>query len=161
MKTKRAIFFSLFNAHIIYALHISGTAGKAQIANLQPIQNKAIRNLFNHRTRESNIKIHQINKLLIINQLFYLQSVSHLHQIMNGTIHWNTHIKLNNETHSYRTRQAHLISGSKIRTTRFGTNAVIYKAKENFNKLDENIKPLSLKLFKREVKNKLFKNIIK
>lgn len=139
----------------MYGLNIWGVTNKTFISKIQILQNKAIKNLFNHHYLESTDRIHHTHKLLTVDDLLYMKSVTHIHNIVRGDIHTNTHLSRNNEVHQHKTRNAAHIVCAQLRTNRCGTLSTLNHATKQYNAVDDKVKLLPHIQFKKHIKSTL------
>lgn len=125
---------------------------KSDLKQLQTIQNKAIKNLFQYERMESTQKIHSENNILTVEQYAHHRTALHVHQILNNSVRSNAVIVSNNQIHKYNTRSATNIHTERIHTKRFGNRQALWKANQIYNELPEKIKKLNYEKFKLESK---------
>lgn len=147
-RTLNSIYYALFNSHLIYGILVWSCASKSKINKIKIIQNRAIRNLFNIKKRESTKQMYKTLNIFPVNAIIkYTQSI-HVHNILHSHIHSNSQTLLLKCNHTYNTRRPnHLVLG-RNKTTRMGLNSVIYRSIKTYNQLPEEFKDLSKSKFK-------------
>ena len=105
--------FSLVYSHIIYTIHVWGSAGKSELDKIFILQKRAIRLISNKAKRSSipgplastNPMFYKL-EILKINDIFTLQIAKFIYKSLIGDTPENFHewFKLNCDSHSYNTR---------------------------------------------------------
>lgn len=137
---KRQIFFALFSSRITYGIMIWYSAFKIHINQLQIIQNKAIRNLYNHPITVSNKHIHKQNNIQTLEENSNTIMALHIYNIIHNSIHTTSNIQQINNVHNYNTRAAINIYIEHTNTTQYGSRKATRQAAMAFNKLPLQIK---------------------
>ena len=107
------IYYSLVYSHIVYAIHVWGSAGKSELDKIFILQKRAIRLISNKAKRPSipgplastNPMFYKL-EILKINDIFTLQIAKFIYKSLIGDAPENFHewFKLNCDSHSYNTR---------------------------------------------------------
>lgn len=151
-KTKRMVYFSMFNSNVVYGITSWGAAYKTKIQELQVIQNRAIKNLFCLNRRTSTKQIHEKNNILMINQQYQLRATLLIHNIKNQYIHNNSHLPQVSDIHHFNLRSSNNIRLKRFNTVNFGKNSAMWKAILLYNQVPETLKSFNKKKFEKKFK---------
>lgn len=151
-KLKRSVFFSLFHSKISYGIAIwSSSFSTENLAKIQTIQNRAIKNLYKYPRLENTNKIHKEKKILKIIDYKKIMLATHINNIINDDIKTITKLQINNQIHHHFTRNHYQIHSNKIYTTRFGKYSSMNNAINIYNRIPHSIKNNNKKQFKKEI----------
>lgn len=145
---KRQLFFAVFSSRLNYGISIWSSASDTDLKQIQTLQNKAIRNLFQHDRMERTKFIHEENKILTVKQQTHYQLANHAHNIHNKHIISTTTIKTNSQYHNHYTRNATHIHVDRTNTKRWGSKQSINRAIQIYNAMPNDMKMLNNKQFK-------------
>jgi hypothetical protein len=147
------MFSSLFSSRLTYGILVWFSANSSDLKQLQTLQNKALRNLFQHDRMERTKVIHTENNVLTIKQQAHHQLANHIHNIKHNYIISTTTLRTNDQYHSYNTRQAMHIHTEHPNTNRFGVKQVLRNASQIYNSILGDMKILNKEKFKLASKN--------
>lgn len=106
---KSSIFYCLFHSTISYGIIVWGNTYLKNMAMLQRIQNKAIKNLYGLNHRSSTTEIHKRFGILTLELHKKMIQAMQIHNMKTKKIKTNVDIIQNSEMHSYSTRTANNI----------------------------------------------------
>lgn len=144
----------LFHSHIMYGIESYSSATSEKIAELQILRNKAIRNLFGSVKGTSNYKIQ--NNISPERYLIRMNLVIQTHNIIHNNLKSNTKLNMNNNSHNYNTRTSNHLKLNIIKTSRYGKDSELQKAKSEYNEIPESFKSLTKYQFKCENRKYFF-----
>lgn len=148
------LYFAFFSSLLEYGIEFFGTSTIGKTAELQVIQNRAIKNLFNLDRLTSTVAIHKDFKILKVKDMFQFKSMKLVHSVDNKLIHSNTKIILNNQIHNHNTRHAGDIHiGNNLRFTLASFNT-------EYNKLDISTRKLNKNMFTKNMKEIIFSKFL-
>lgn len=96
---KNQLFHAMFHSRITYGMLIWSTSNGNTTNELQTLQNRAIRNLFQHQARERIQSMHTQHYILTLKQHTAYLRATHMYNIKNKLLRTNTKLTLNNEIH--------------------------------------------------------------
>ena len=126
-------YYSLVYSHIVYAIHVWGSAGKSELDKIFILQKRAIRLISNKAKRPSipgplvstNPMFYKL-EILKINDIFTLQIAKYIYKSLIGDTHdW---FKLNCDSHSYNTRSNYTDINNIVKSN----NIFIHSARTSF-----------------------------
>ena len=137
---KKMIYHALFETHIAYLIPIWGRAYDQSIKNLQVIQNRALRNVFQLERLTNRVQMytHEVENCLSIRALLYLNTATIVYNIIHKNIHSNitfTRIVTRN------TRRKNQLHPQKARTS-YGSRCLLTFGPKMFNDVPDDIKKL-------------------
>lgn len=147
---KKSLYHSMFLSHVLYCISIYGSTTNNNIIQIQRVQNKAVKNLFERNRFDSPRLILQELKLLSIIDSYELFACAHIHMIKRKQLHSITQIEERHHTHD--TRQRGNLWTCKIHSTTWGENNPLRRAVNLYNNLElslkqeENVKSFKKKL---------------
>lgn len=153
---KKQIFYSLFHSKLTYGLLVWYHTFKTNLVELQTLQNKAIRNLFQYDSRQHINEMHSNEKIPTLNQFADYTLLTHIHNIDNKFILSNTNTTRRNQIHTHNTRTSSHLATNLSTTTRHGLLQPLRKGILLYNGLQENIKNLNQNLFKNKIKEIIY-----
>lgn len=118
--TKRMVFFAFFSSIMDYGIEIYGKSCKTKLKELQVLQNRALKNLFNFDHYTSTYGLHKTLNIFPVNYKFQLKLLTLVHNVKNNFLHNNSIIINNNSVHNYNTRSSNFIHNSS-----FGINSIL------------------------------------
>lgn len=148
-KSKRTIFYALFHPYVLYGLPIWGSACKTNMDQIQKLQNRALKNLYNMPFRTPTSKVHKETEVLKIIDSYFISSVINIHNILNSQT--NSNININTEKQKS-LRNDHQIRNIKVNTTKHGINGVLHSAIAAYNSLEKEQKELTTRKLKEQLK---------
>lgn len=125
---KRQLFIAMFSSRLNYGILVWSSAFETDLKQTQKLQNKAIRNLFQHNRFERTKAIHEENTILTIKQQTHYQLANHIHSIKQKHINSTTSITTNNQYHHHNTRRAMHIYSDRPNTKRYGKKQSLNRA---------------------------------
>lgn len=152
--TKRMLYYAFFSSLLEYGIEFYGTSAIGKTAELQVIQNRAIKNLFNLDRLTSTVAIHKDFKILKVKDMFQLKLMKLVHSVDNKLFHSNTKIILNNQIHQHNTRHAgdiHISNNHRSSLASFNTE---------YNKLDVSTRKLNRNMFSKNMKEVIFSKFL-
>lgn len=156
VNVRHSIYYALFHSHIIYGIETYSSTNLTKIAEIQVLQNKAIRNLFDNEKGTSNYNLHLKNNILPVRYIIKMKHVIQIHNMLHNNIKSNTFLVKNSDSHKHNTRIANNIKMDKTQTSRYGKTSALHLAKSEYNKLPESYKILSKNQFKYAIKKYYF-----
>lgn len=141
-KLRYTIYNTLVKPHLMYLIEIWGSAAKTKLANLQIIQNKIIKMLFNYPYLTATSKIYEDTKIMNIRQLYTYNVCIFVRKALSKTIHTNITLKKYKHVTKRSTRRASLIVLPKARTN-YGKKTITFEGVQLFNKVPSHIKNVS------------------
>lgn len=148
----KTIYHSMFHSHILYGAALLNCSSKTTVDELQVIQNRAIRNLYNIPLRTRISTIYESTNLATIKEIINTQQMIQIHGIINKYLQSNQDLQFNYENHNYETSSRQNIhQNSHSRLTR---NRTLYNAVSVYNNLPNESKILNKNAFKKYIKNK-------
>lgn len=160
-KLRLTLYQSFFQSHIIYGILIWGASiPKYKMTEIQRIQNRAIKNLFNHDRLTPSVEIHRVHLILPLNLQYELTAVTKIHSIVNKTTHTTVTITTQSDVHQYPTRQRHQIRSKKKGTTKYGQHSTLNSAIELHNLIPSDLKNINLLKFKIKFKQHLIQKLL-
>lgn len=159
----RKLRFNIYNAlvkpHLLYLIEIWGSGAKTKLAELQILQNKIIKNLFNYHFRTPTEKIYRETKLMNIKQLYIFNTCIFIRKTLHNSIHTNLQFPKRQKVGRPCTRRASFIVLPKTRTN-YGQKTITYEGARLFNKIPSNIKKIdSFNKFRNELMQYIVTNI--
>lgn len=151
--TKRMLYFAFFSSLLEYGIEFFGASTIGKTAELQVIQNRAIKNLFNLDRLTSTVAIHKDFKILRVKDMFQLKLMKLVHSVDNKLLHSNTKIILNNQIHHHNTRQAgdiHIVNH----------HSSLSQFNNQYNKVDIDTRKLNKNMFLKSMKELIFSNFL-
>lgn len=152
--TKRMLYFAFFSSLLEYGIEFYGTSTTSKIAELQVIQNRAIKNLFNLDRLTSTVAIHRDFKILKVKDMFQLKLMKLVHSVDNKLLHSNTKVILNNQIHHHNTRHAgdiHISNNHRSSLASYNTE---------YNKLNISTRKLNKNMFSKNIKEIIFRSFL-
>lgn len=152
----RAIYFAHIHSRLTYLCPIWGSSTPSyKLNDLQVLQNKAIRNIFNIDYFTNNISTNNIFKkyqILNIPQLIQQNTIMFYYKIQNNLLKIEHDTVQNSDIHGYPTRNMNNIRIPRS-TNNYGQFNTFKQGARLFNSLDDSIKCISsLNLFKSKLK---------
>ena len=132
-------------------LSIWSNITKKNVATIQTIQNKAIRNMFNLEKTTRVKEIYKMTNLLPLEEIMKTSIIIHTHNIINNFILTNTTFNKNQNILTYQTRSANLLRQHKLNTSIFGSTSFRNKATNLYNAIPNEYKQLNKENFKRKI----------
>ena len=168
------IYYSLVYSHIVYAIHVWGSAGKSELDKIFILQKRAIRLISSKAKRPSipgplastNPMFYKL-EILKINYIFTHQIAKFIYKSLFGDTPENFHewFKLNCDSHSYNTRSNYtdinnIVKSNNIliRSTRtsYGLKLIKVDGPKMWNSLPNSLRNInSLKKFVKCLKDYL------
>lgn len=148
----RSLYFSLIHSHIQYLNIIWGSACKNVLRPLEILQNKAIKNLYALDRMYPTLLLYRNFNIPSVSDIYYLQNVVFIHQIINNTKHSNINVNFRENIHQHYTRNRNNIDLPNIRT-RLGESSIYFHGMRLYNNLPFEFKSMGLNCFKNTVKN--------
>lgn len=137
---KRQMFFALFHSRLTYGLVVWFATYRSTTMELQTIQNKAIRNLFQHNPRDRIAEMHKAHNIPTLEQFSKYTQILHIYNMKNHHILTNTILITHGQIHSHSTRNANNLCCTSATSTLFGEYNVLRIASKLFNEIPENLK---------------------
>lgn len=152
----RSIYFAQIHSRLSYLSPIWGASAPSyKLNDIQTLQNKAIRSIFNVDYYSNNISTENILKkyhIFNVAQLIQYNTTILYHQIKNKTIKWTHNPILNHNVHSYPTRIMNDVRIPKSNNN-YGQQNTLNLGARLYNSLADEIKQLpTLKSFKFKLK---------
>lgn len=157
---KRQFFFSMFHSKLTYAAITWITTYSTQLAPLQVIQNKALRNLYQHDNNYNTRDMHKEHSIMMLDEYAKYILATHIYNLTNNCIVTNTVTTKNNEIHQYNTRSADQINVGNAYTTRYGIHQGLRQAITIYNKIPLEIRVLEKNKFKVKLKEYFSANVL-
>jgi hypothetical protein len=151
-KLKRSLFYSMFYPYIQYGLNIWACGYDYIVDEIQKLQNKALKNLYNQPFRTRTKILHSKFNVLSIKTNFEVYSKIHIHNIRKKFTLSNSNIVYNNQIHSHNTRNNFDIHTGTTRTANYGVHSIFKSASILYNNLPEDFKELNKDQFKMKMK---------
>ena len=147
-ENKRQLYFSMFSSRLTYGILVWSAAYETDLKQIQNLQNKALRNLFQYDRMERTELIHTENNILTIKQQIHHRLATHIHNIKHEYTKSTTTLTLNEQYHDHNTRNATNIRTERKRTERYGTKQPLNVAIQIYNSLPDTMKTLNRQQFK-------------
>ncbi|KAG5685129.1 hypothetical protein PVAND_014324 [Polypedilum vanderplanki] len=139
---KKIIYQSLIESNLYYMSSIWGSASNTIIKNIQIIQNRALRNVFNLDRRENRVNMytHLVSDCLPIRAINYVCTATIIYNILNKKVHSN--ISFNSQLSGSRSlRNKDVLRTSNIKTHN-GSKSINFLGVHIYNNIDKEIKNL-------------------
>ena len=150
----KMIYHAIFQSHINYGCMLWFNTKKSNLNYISKLQMKAVKHINHGKTttlaKENLLSVNDLNKLSLLN---------FMHRISSNSISENIKclFTLNNEVHSYSTRQANAPHIPKYNYQQT-INSFIHQAPMNWITLPHELKTLAPSTFKRRIKKYLSNN---
>lgn len=118
--TKRMVFYAFFSSISDYGIEIYGKACSTKMKELQVIQNRALKNLFNLDYFAPTKEMHKSLNIFPVTYKVQLKFLTLVHNNKNNFLHNNSLILNNNSVHNYNTRSSNLIHNNSL-----GRNSIL------------------------------------
>lgn len=135
MSTARQIYFALFESHLRYALPFWGSCSQEKFEIIFRIQKRAIRYIFNLKSRDHCVGKFSESGILTLPALFILETVCLLRK------HISELPKRPRYTYSTRSPDSNIYL--EIPTSELTKKSIIYNAKKLYNQLPTSLKTLT------------------
>lgn len=153
IEIKRGLYFSLVQSHLNYLIEIWGNTYITYLNDLQIIQNKVIKKLFNYNPDTPTKKLYQDLNLLKIRTLYEYNTCLLIYKIQNGLIHTNTTFIKTSQIHKHYTRQHNKLYTNTVKTES-GKRSIGHEGVQIYNLLPDSLKTeKSVNIFKRKLFN--------
>ncbi|KAG5666481.1 hypothetical protein PVAND_014508 [Polypedilum vanderplanki] len=141
LHVKKNIYHTLFESHLSYMSSIWGSASNTTIKEIQIIQNRALRNVFNidRLSNRINMYTHLVQNCLPIRALHFLNTASLIYNTINRNIHCNMLFKHQNANRTLRHNRDLHIATSK---TNYGSTNIYTLGSKIYNSIPADIKSL-------------------
>lgn len=149
---RRSVYFSLFHSSIVYGMVVWSSTTNEQIKELQIIQNRAIKNLYQYPKLTSTKTIHSETSILKVEDNITLLLAKQIHATHFNTMHTSTKLQYQHDVHTHNTRNRDNIRCNPVKTTKFGLNSVFNKSCKIYNGLPKETKDLNQHKFTAEIK---------
>ena len=153
----KALFLSLVQSKISYALEVYGVAKESHLKRLQVLQNRMLKILQFKNYRYSTNILHKSYGILKVNDLYKAKILKFMHKVYHNSeklpTAFENYFETNEGKHKYETRQR---KNYKLCRTRkhWGDQMLKNKGARLWNSLPENIKHInSVKIFSDKIKN--------
>lgn len=159
--TLKTIYYSMIHSHLQYMLPIWGCTAKKYLQKLQVMQNRAIRNLFNHSYDKHRVEMYTEAEILPLILQRDLQLTMLAYKTCHRTDTTHKALLTNEDKHNYLTRNRIQLQLKPISTTTYGSNSTAHKMKILYNQIPAELlnKGLNIKLVKNKTKTRLMLSI--
>lgn len=135
------------------------TASAYKVKEIQTLQNRAIRNLFDYKYLHSTTDMHEREEILLIKQLHTQISCKFIQNIIKNAVISNTEFKESSSFHHFPTRGSRRIYLEQSNTIRHGVKSIYATAATQYNNLPLHLKGLEVQRFKEEINKYLITQI--
>lgn len=147
-QTKRMLFFAFFSSVLEYGLEFYGVACSSTMKQIQLVQNRAIKNLYNIDRLTSTFEIHKKFNILPVNYMYEFKLLNLVHSVKNKFVHSNSVIINNNIIHEHNTRSAANIHNKSFGVHTLNFNILKYNQLQNeYKKLNKDKFAISVKRY--------------
>ncbi|CAH2109003.1 unnamed protein product [Euphydryas editha] len=154
------IYNSYVKSHLSYLIEIWGSASKTKIKELQILQNKIVKVLFNYDFMTSTDIIYKETKIMNIYQLYYFNTLILIYKILTKKIHCQIKFIRHHKMPRYSLRRHNKLVTPKARTN-YGKKTITFEGAQLFNNLPDHVKVAdSITIFKRRLKLYITQNDI-
>ncbi|CAH2096868.1 unnamed protein product [Euphydryas editha] len=154
------IYNSYVKSHLSYLIEIWGSASKTKIKELQILQNKIVKVLFNYDFMTSTDIIYKETKIMNIYQLYYFNTLILIYKILTKKIHCQIKFIRHHEMPRYSLRRHNKLVTPKARTN-YEKKTITFEGAQLFNNLPDHVKVAdSITIFKRRLKLYITQNDI-
>lgn len=157
--TKKQLYYGFFNSHVQYGVMFWSTASAYKVKEIQTLQNRAIRNLFDYKYLHSTTDMHEREEILLIKQLHTQISCKFIQNIIKNAVISNTEFKESSSFHHFPTRGSRRIYLEQSNTIRHGVKSIYATAATQYNNLPLHLKGLEVQRFKEEINKYLISQI--
>lgn len=159
-KTKLKVYNAYFLPHFRYLLPVWGTCGVANFGNIQRLQNKTLKILFNYDQQTHTETLYRELGVFKLEDLRELEQCKLIYKIINQRQKSNTPLSFCNKNHDHKTRQHLNIYLSNI-TSNKGLHNPVYQAASAYNSLPDDLKhEARYQGFVRKLKKNICKKIV-
>lgn len=135
-------------------------APKYLLKQLQKIQNRAIRNIFNLPYETHRVEMYKQTNIAPLTLLRDLEIIVQAHKIITHEREACENLKPNAEKHGYATRQREHLQINQLNTNTYGSNSIAHKMRTLYNReVAENTKWIDPNSMKRFIKRNLMEKI--
>lgn len=142
------IYNSLVKSHLLYLIEVWGSATKTKLTELQIMQNKIVKTLFQYPYLTATNKIYNETKIMTVRQLYTYSTCILIRKIINKNINISLSFTKHSQIIKRSTRRASLLVLPKVRTN-YGKRNITFEGAQLYNKLPPYIKNVnSFNVFK-------------
>lgn len=138
-KTKYLIYNSFFLSHLRYLIPVWGTCCQTAFKDIQVLQNKILKILFNYNKLTSTVTLYSELRVAMANKILELEQCKLVYKIIHNTQKNNLSFSFTRDVHNHFTRSLNNIYPINSRTN-FALNCPMQSASKSYNKLPDNIK---------------------
>jgi hypothetical protein len=151
---RKSIYFSFIHSHLVYVCALWGNANLNVINQLQILQNRALKIIFNKPFLYSTINLYKETQILNVDKIYFKEIVLLMYKIENNLIKCNIQLQTNSDIHMHFTRNARNIHLLQVHS-KTGQQSIIHRGTIFYNSLNLEMKMQDLKTFNTMVKNLL------
>ena len=138
-RTKMSVYNAFCLSHFRYLIPVWGTCGVTIFNNIQVLQNKILKILFNYNWLTHTDQLYEELGMLDLRRLMEFEQCKLVYRILNNRQKTNVNILINNNVHIYNTRTCDRIHLNNINTNK-GLCNPISQSSTVYNNLPVNIK---------------------
>jgi hypothetical protein len=152
-QTKKQIYYSFIHSHLVYLNSVWGNANKTLIAELQIIQNKSIKTVYNLPRLTPTTELYKNTNILKLSDMYKFEACLLIYKMVNGHIKLNIAFTTCDTYHSHNTRgSANFVIGNV--KTNYGRRNIEFQGMQFYNALPKNIRDIKeLYQFKTALRN--------
>ncbi|XP_052130574.1 uncharacterized protein LOC127751298 [Frankliniella occidentalis] len=154
------IYFALIHSNITYLISVWGQCTKEKLQELEVIQRRALKLIFNMPYLEHTKTVYKSANILPVSVQVKFSSVIYIHKLNLNLINSDIPIIKNSQIHNYSTRSSNKIHTSTVHTTKHGLNASFNAAIKLYNELPSLFTNMSFNQFKKNVKSWYLQNYL-
>lgn len=138
LPVKKLIYATLLQSHLNFMIPIWGSAPCREIQNIQTLQNRALRNVYQLPRLENRVNMycHKVESFLPVRGLYVLNTAVFIYKAIHGATHTNTAFATS--SHRHRLRNEHRLRPDPARTV-IGDRRIESIGVRLFNKLPDQI----------------------
>lgn len=150
-KLRYTLYNALVKPHLTYLIEIWGNASNTKISEIQILQNKIIKLLFNYHYLTSTKKIYNETNIMNIKSLYRYNTCILIRKIINKNIHTNITLTKQKSVTARSTRRASFLVLPKPRTN-YGKTMITFEGAQLYNRLPAHVKnENSFNIFKKKL----------
>lgn len=139
--SKKLVYETLFQSHLNYMSAVWGLASFKSIANVQILQNRALRNVYDlpYRTHRIDMYAHKVENHLPIRGICLLNVTTYVYNVLHNKTHSNIRFVTGNTTYQSRLRNSTNLRPAAKRTN-YGAKSIETFGANAFNSVPLDIK---------------------
>lgn len=153
--TKLSVYYSHFHTHLTYMASVWGATADVRLAEIERMQNKAIRFIFWHEYRHGGLSTDEIyakHRILKMKQIVGYESCMVIYKIKNSLLKTNIDLCVTSDIHEHETRRRSHINIPLSRTN-YSRNSIFHRGINLFNSIPSSIRKATLPLFRKHLKH--------